>query len=181
MNILILHGSARIKGITGQLADEFARGAKDAGHKVSKIELKEKTIKDCTGCGVCQKNEGKCVQKDDMTVIYKEMMESDVIVFASPVYFYTWTSLMKRVLDRTFAVESLLTNKKFFLLSSGAAPEERYMQTMFDSYHQYISCFQGEGNRDGGYLMAYGMNSPADIQNTEYMQRAYEMGNKIEA
>lgn len=179
MKILILHGSARRNGVTGQLADEFARGAKDAKHKVSKIELKEKEIKDCMGCGACQKNGGNCVQKDDMSAIYKEMLNSDVIVFASPVYFYTWTSLMKRVLDRTFAVEYLLVNKKFFLISSGAAPEEKYMQTMFDSYHQYISCFKGEGNEDGGCLMAYGMNLPTDIQNTEYMKKAYDMGNKI--
>lgn len=69
-----------------------------------------------------------------------------------PVYYYTWTSLMKRTLDRTFALQSLLHNKKFFLLSAGAAPEEQYMQIMLDSYRQYIFCF--EGNEDGGYVMA---------------------------
>lgn len=179
MKILILHGSARKNGNTGTLADEFARGAKDGGHEVIKIELKEKTIKDCIGCGVCQTNNGKCVQKDDMAIIYKEMLDADVIAFASPVYFYTWTSLMKRVLDRTFALETLLTHKKFYLISAGAAPEEKYMQTMFDSYHQYISCFRGEGNKDGGILMAYSMNSPMDVKNTNYMKMAYELGNKI--
>ena len=179
MKILILHGSARTNGVTGQLAEQFANGAKDAGHSVCKIELKEKVIKDCMGCGACQKNNGRCVQQDDMTEIYSEMLETDVIVLASPVYFYTWTSMIKRVLDRTFAIESILNNKKFFLISSGAAPEEKYMKTMFDSYHQYISCFRGEGNTDAGYLMAYGMQSPADISNTDYLQRAYDMGNKI--
>ncbi|HAU88481.1 MAG TPA: flavodoxin family protein [Lachnospiraceae bacterium] len=179
MKILILHGSARTNGVTGQLAEQFSNGAQDAGHSVSKIELKEKGIKDCIGCGACQKNNGKCVQQDDMTEIYSRMLEADVIVFASPVYFYTWTSMMKRVLDRTFAVESLLSNKKFFLISSGAAPEEKYMQTMFDSYHQYISCFRGEGNTDAGYLMAYGMNTPADVANTDYLRQAYDIGNKI--
>jgi len=179
MKILVLHGSARKNGNTGILADEFARGAKDAGHEIIKIELKEKTIKDCMGCEACQTNGGKCVQKDDMTSIYKEMIEADVIAFASPVYFYTWTSLMKRVLDRTFALQTLLTNKKFYLISAGGAPEEKYMQTMFDSYRQYISCFGGEGNKDEGILMAYGMNAPSDVQNTDYMQMAYDLGNKI--
>ena len=83
--------------------------------------------------------------------------------------------MMKRALDRTFAVQYLLINKKFFLISSGAAPEEKYMQTMFDSYHQYISCFRGEGNVDGGYVM----NSPEDVASTDYLKQAYDMGNKI--
>lgn len=178
MKILILHGSARKNGVTGQLADKFMDGAKDAGHTVIKIELKEKKINDCIGCGACQKN-GKCVQQDDMTEIYSEMLEANAIIFASPVYFYTWTSMMKRVLDRTFAVESLLVNKKFFLISAGAAPEEKYMETMLDSYHQYISCFRGAGNKDAGYLMAYGMNIPADVRDTDYLQQAYDMGKKI--
>ncbi len=179
MKILILHGSARKNGNTGILADEFARGAKDAGHEVTRIELKEKVIKDCVGCGICQTNGGKCVQKDDMLDIYNEILDTDVIAFISPVYFYTWTSLMKRVLDRTFAIETLLTNKIFYLVSAGAALEEKYMKTMFDCYHQYVSCFRGEGNKDGGILMAYGVNSPADVKNTNYIQMAYDLGNGI--
>ena len=78
-----------------------------------------------------------------MATIYQEILEADVIVLASPVYYYTWTSLMKRTLDRTFALQSLLHNKKFFLLSAGAASEEQYMQIMLDSYRQYIFCFEG--------------------------------------
>ena len=110
---MILHGSCRVNGVTGQLADEFACGAKDAGHHVTKVELREKTIKDCAGCGACQINGGNCVQKDDMATNYQEILEADVIVLASPVYYYTWISLMKRTLDRTFALQSLLHNKKF--------------------------------------------------------------------
>lgn len=53
------------------------------------------------------------------------------------------------------------------------------MRTMIDSYHQYISCFRGAGNKDDGYLMAYGMNIPADVRNTDYLQQAYDMGKKI--
>lgn len=69
------------------------------------------------GCGACQKNSGICIQKDDMSEIYDAMKKADVIVLASPVYFYTWTSLMKRMIDRTFAVEMILKNKKFYLLA----------------------------------------------------------------
>ncbi len=179
MRVLILHGSGRKNGVTGALTEEFARGASEAGHEVTKLELKDQKINDCMGCGACQMNGGSCVQKDDMTAIYKEMLDADAIVLASPVYYYTWTSMMKRALDRTFALLSSLKDKTFYLLSAGAATEEQYMQTMFDSYHLYISCFAEQNNRDGGYVMAYGMNTPADVKDTQYLKNAYNLGKNI--
>lgn len=114
-----------------------------------------------------------------MTGIYKKMQEADVIVFASPVYFYTWTSLMKRFVDRTFAIEKMLQNKTFYLISAGAAPEEKYMQTMIDCFRQYISCFRAGGNQEGGYVIGYGANLPKDVVGTPAMEQAYTMGRKI--
>lgn len=70
-----------------------------------------------------------------------------------------------------------VTQQEIFLLYAGAAPEEQYMQIMLDSYRQYIFCF--EGNEDGGYVMACGMNVPTDVKGTEYIQQAYEMGKSI--
>lgn len=152
--VLILHGSQKKCGNTGILSDEFMRGAIEAGHSVLKIELKEKNFGDCLGCGICQTNSGQCVQKDDMTYIYNEMIESEILVFASPVYFYTWTALMKRLIDRTFAVENILHDKTFYLVSTGAAPEEKYMKIMIDGFLQYVSCFRSKGNRVGGMSLA---------------------------
>ena len=176
MKIVILHGSAHRNGTTEALAKAFARGARDGGHEVELVELREKDVHDCLGCGACQRNGGHCVQRDDMTALYDQLLTADGIVLASPVYYYTWTSLMKRTLDRTFAIQDQLKDKTFCLLSAGAAPEEQYMQTMFDCYHQYLDCFRAGGNRDGGMLMAYGMNTPEDLKNADYEQRAYEMG-----
>ncbi len=99
-----------------------------------------------------------------MTEIYDAMKKADVIVLASPVYFYTWTSLMKRLIDRTFAVLPVLTDKKFYLLSAGAAPEEEYMQTMVDSFRQYVACFGAGGNEEGCILFACGTNEPSNIR-----------------
>lgn len=174
--VLVLKGSARKTGNTAILADEFIRGAKQNGNEVIEVSLKEKNVKDCLGCGACQGNGGMCVQKDDMPEIYENMKNSDVIVFASPVYFYTWTSLMKRTIDRTFAVESILNNKTFYLISAGAAPEEKWMETMINSFNQYISCFRAEGNKNGGYLFGCGTNAPGDVKGTEAITKAYNMG-----
>ena len=83
-----------------------------------------------------------------MTEVYEAMKNADSIVLASPVYYYTWTSLMKRMIDRTFALQSALENKKFYLISAGTAPEEKYMQTMINSFSQYVSCFAEKGNKE---------------------------------
>lgn len=177
--VLIVKGSPRKKGNTSALADVFAQGVNEGGHTVTEIILKDKTIGDCLGCGACQGNGGICVQQDDMTEIYEALKNADVIVLASPVYFYTWTSLMKRMIDRTFAVESILTNKKFYLLSTGATPEEKYMQTMIDNFRQYISCFRAGGNEEGGILFTYSTNGPSDVRKMSVLEEAYQMGKTV--
>lgn len=174
--VLVIKGSPRKNGNTSALADAFARGANEGGNTVTEVVLKEKTIGDCLGCGACQKNGGNCIQKDEMTEIYDAMKLADVIVLASPVYFYTWTSLMKRMIDRTFAVEPFLKDKTFYLLSAGAATEEKYMQTMIDSFRQYISCFRAGGNIEGGILFAYGTDGPSDVRNMPVLEDAFQMG-----
>lgn len=177
--ILILEGSPRKHGNTARLADAFARGARESGHTVTELFLKDKTMGDCLGCCACRRNGGQCVQKDDMGEIYTALGENDVIVLACPVYFYTWTSLMKRMIDRTFAVESSLHGKTFYLLSTGAASKEGYMQTMLDSFTQYVSCFQGEGNRIGGHLFGCDTRAMDDIDGKPVLAQAYALGKEL--
>ncbi len=176
--VLIIMGSPRRHGNTAKLAAEFARGARDGGAEVTTVTLAEQRIGDCRGCCACQSG-GRCVQKDDMQEIYEALRENDVIVLASPVYFYTWTSLMKRMLDRTFAVEPFLKDKSFYLLATGAAPEETYMKTMLDSFQQYVSCFCAGGNMAGGWLFACGTREPEDIVVLPVMEKAYRLGRSV--
>ena len=177
--VLIMKGSPRKNANTAAMADAFAKGAAENGNVVTEVVLKDKKIGDCLGCGVCQGNGGICVQKDDMTEIYDAMKKADHIVLVSPVYFYTWTSLMKRMIDRTFAVLPVLQNKKFYLLSAGAAPDEQCMGTMIDSFRQYVSCFGAGGNEEGGILFAYGTNEPSDVREMPVLDEAYQMGKTL--
>ncbi len=179
-NILIIKGSPRKNGNTSAMADAFAKGATESGNTVTEIILKDKKIGDCLGCGACQINGGLCVQKDDMIEVYEAMKNADSIVLASPVYYYTWTSLMKRMIDRTFALQSALENKKFYLISAGAAPEEKYMQTMINSFSQYVSCFAEKGNKEAGIIFAYGTNGPSDVKTMSVLDEAYQMGKAVE-
>lgn len=178
-HILVIKGSPRKNGNTSAMADAFARGAQESGNTVTEFVLRDKNIGDCLGCGACQGNGGVCVQKDDMTEIYDAMKKADAIVFASPVYFYTWTSLMKRVIDRTFAMLPVIADKKFYLLSAGGAPEEKYMQTMIDSFRQYVGCLGASGNEEGGILFACGTDGPSDVKGMPAIDEAYKMGKAV--
>ena len=98
--VLILSSSFRKGGNSDTLCDQFAMGARDAGHAVEKIFLNDKHIGYCRGCGVCNTTH-KCIQKDDMAEILNKMVEADVIVMGTPVYFYSMNGQMKTLIDRT--------------------------------------------------------------------------------
>lgn len=101
--VLILSSSFRKGGNSDTLCDQFAMGARDAGHAVEKIFLNDKHIGYCRGCGVCNTTH-KCIQKDDMAEILNKMVEADVIVMGTPVYFYSMNGQMKILLTVRFRV-----------------------------------------------------------------------------
>ena len=167
-NILVLMGSPRKHGNTDQMTDEFIRGAQEAGHQVEKICLKDWKINGCLGCGACQRNGGACVQKDDMSDIYKKWLAADVVVLASPVYFYTWSAQIKAVLDRTFAIEQKVKDTTL-----------DYMRLMLESFRKYIGCFRSGGNQEGGYVFGLGTNAPGDVAGSDAVMKSYEMGRAV--
>ena len=85
---------------------------------------------------------------------------------------------MKRTIDRTYAIEPTLQNKTFYLLSAGAAPEEKWMKTMIGSFDEYVSCFRAGGIKNGGHVFGCGTNAVGDVKNSTAMKEAYEKGLK---
>lgn len=177
--ILVLCASSRKHGNTDLLSDAFLHGTFEAGHESEKIYIKDKRIHGCNGCGVCQDKYGKCVQKDDMMEIYEKMTAADVIVLASPVYFYTWSAQMKTILDRSFALEKTLTDKTFYLISAGAAPSKDYMETMQKCFEQYVDCFRAGENRIGGSVFGLLADKPGDVSGSDAEKQAYQMGKNV--
>ena len=112
--VLILSGSPRKVGNSDILCDEFLRGAQDAGHKAEKIRVAEKKVAPCSGCYYCSTHGGACVHKDDMADILQKMIDADVIVLASPVYFYSISAQLKAVIDRTVARWLEVKDKEFY-------------------------------------------------------------------
>ena len=102
--IIVLNGSARKNGNTAKLVEAFTDGAKSAGNQVKIFDLDNMIINSCKGCLKAGRNsKSPCSQKDDMEQIYAEFEDADVIVFASPVYFWTITGTLKTVADRLYA------------------------------------------------------------------------------
>lgn len=110
--ILVLSASFRKGGNSDTLCDQFIKGAVEAGNRVEKIYLNDCKINFCRGCGVCNTTH-KCVQHDDMAEILDKMVKADVIVMATPVYFYSMNGQMKTLIDRTVPRYEEIRNKIF--------------------------------------------------------------------
>ena len=123
MKITILNGSPR-KANTAAMAAAFAEGAMAAGHEVETIQVGRMKINGCLACEYCHgKGEGKCVQKDDMEKVMPAYLESDMIVFASPIYYFDVTAQLSAAIQRVYAIGKPAKATKTALLLSSASPD----------------------------------------------------------
>lgn len=175
-NILIISTSPRKGGNSDTLADMFAKGACDAGSSVEKINLSDKTISFCNGCLACQKT-GRCVTHDDADVIAQKMLTADVLVFATPIYYYEMCGQMKTMLDRANPLfVSDYAFRDVYLLAAAAEDGDHVMDGAARGLSGWIACF--EKAHLAGTVFAGGVAMKGDIQNHEALNQAYEMGRK---
>lgn len=183
MKVLVIHGSMRKNGNTRILAEAFVRGAQEAGHETEILELRDKKFGDCLGCRACHNNGGKCVQKDDMTGILDKVRAADVIVLASPMYYFTWTGLMKRFLDRTYPLLPTLSNKTFYLITLGGIGDKKFMANIQSDFNMYVACFsefnKGANIKNAGAVIGTSALAPGAIRESAAMQEAYETGKSL--
>ena len=175
--VLILEGSPRLNGNSCILSDEFARGAEESGCMVEKIPVARKRVGGCLGCNACYKNGGVCVQKDGMAEIREKMGAADVIVLASPIYFYSMTAQLKAVIDRSYAFFSQLAGKTFYFIISCAAPDAALTETMQAALRGFTCCVPD--SVEGGVLLGIGANEPGDVRDFPAMEQAYQMGRSL--
>lgn len=121
MKITILNGSPR-KENTAAMAEAFADGAREAGHEVEILHVGKMKINGCLGCEYCHtKGEGKCVQKDDMEKVIPAYLESDMIVFATPIYYFDMTAQLAAAIQRVYCIgKPAKATKAAMLVSSGS-------------------------------------------------------------
>ena len=175
--VLILSGSPRKGGNSDTLCDEFARGAKEAGNKVEKIRTAEKQIAPCSGCYYCSSHDGVCVHKDDMADILQKMIDADVIVLASPVYFYSIASQLKVVIDRTVARWLEVKDKEFYYITTMADEDRSSADTTLACFRGYADCVEGAVEK--GIIVGCGVHEAGAIKDTPVMQEAYRIGKNV--
>jgi len=123
MNILILQSSPRAKGNTQWMAEEYKKAAEAAGHKVTIVNVSKKKIAGCLACEYCHnKGNGACIQKDDMQELYPLMAEAEVLVLASPIYYFTLNAQIQAPIQRMYCVNKPAKVKKMALLVSSHSP-----------------------------------------------------------
>lgn len=175
--ILIISTSLRGVSNSHLLAESFARGARDAGNDVELITLHNKEIEFCIGCLSCQKT-GKCVIKDDAPAIVGKMHDADVMVFATPIYYYEMSGQLKTLLDRANPLYGGDYHfKDVYMLTSAAEDDKDTPQRAISGLEGWIECF--ERARLAGTVFARGVTEPGEINGHQALQTAYELGNKI--
>ena len=176
-NVLVISASPRKGGNSDTLCDEFIRGAQESGNHAEKIFLASKNIKYCIGCGVCNTTQ-KCVQKDDMAEILDKMVEADVIVLATPVYFYTMDAQMKTLIDRTVPRYTEIQNKDFYFIVAAADTERKMMERTIEGFRGFThDCLTGA--REKGIIYGTGAWQAGEIKGTPAVKQAYEMGRNV--
>ena len=141
--ILVLSGSLRIKGNSDLICDEFTRGAKEAENDVDKIHVASKKIAQCLACYYCREHHGECVQKDAMADVLQKMINADVIVPSSAVFFYSITAQLKAVIDRTVARWLEVKNKEFYFIVTMVDEDLESANRTLADMQGYVDCVQG--------------------------------------
>lgn len=176
-NVLILSASPRKGGNSDLLCDEFMHGAQDAGNTAEKIFLCDREIHYCTGCGACNDTR-RCVQKDDMAAILNKMVDADVIVMATPVYFYTMNAQMKTLIDRTVPRYTEIANKDFYFIVTAADTDQFMLERTIEGFRGFTEdCLTGATEK--GIIYAAGVWKPGEVKSTSAIKNAYEMGKSV--
>lgn len=172
--ILILSGSPRKGGNSDLLCDAFARGAQESGHEVEKVRVAAQTIHPCSAGYFCREHGGECVHKDDMAALLQKMIDAEVIVLASPVYFYSIDAQLKAVIDRTVARWLEVKNKEFYYIVTMADEDSASADTTLACLRGYADCVNGAVEK--GVIIGKGVYEPGKVERTPALRQAYEMG-----
>ena len=175
--VLMLSSSPRQGGNSDVLCDEFMKGALEVGNEVEKIFLKDKQINYCTGSSVCSMYGKPCPQKDDAAEVVEKMIAADVIVMATPVYFYTMCAQMKTLIDRCCARYLEIKDKEFYFIVAAAESEIRMMERTIDGFRGFLDCLEGPVEK--GVIYGVGAWKVGEIKDKSAMQEAYRMGKDV--
>ena len=164
MRILVLNGSPHLDGATSDMVNAFAKGAEEAGHRVVSVNVAHRSIRGCMACEYCRKTEpGVCCQKDDMQAIYPEILSADMVVFASPIYYFTLSAQLQAAIHRTYAIDIPKNVKKVALIMSSGSPYV-YGPAIAQYYHSIVEYW---GVENAGIFTANGKQNKSEEKRAE--------------
>lgn len=175
--VLILSGSPRRGGNSDLLCDAFMKGALEADNEVKKIFVRDQKIAPCNACYYCGSHGGECIIKDGMAEVLEEMHWADVIVMASPVYFYSIDAQMKALIDRVVCQYTTLPNKEFYYIMTAAEGSKDAMACTLECFRGFAVCLDDAVEK--GVLYGTGVYEAGEVKATAYLQEAYEMGKNV--
>ncbi len=177
MKILILQGSPNVNGSTALLCEEFARGARGAGHEVQRVDVAYADVNPCTGCVACG-FEGRCAQSDGMDELREDILDSDMLVFATPLYYYGMSAQLKIVIDRFCSSNFSITSGhlKSALLTVAWNNDGWSFNDLEGHYETLVRYLQMS---DCGRVLGKGCGTPAATKRSRFMREAYELGRSL--
>ena len=176
MKIVVLTGSPRRNGNTNPLVEQFIKGAEEAGHEVYRFDCAQRKVSPCIACNRCGMN-GQCIFNDDFEQLRPHLVAADMVVFATSMYYFGFSSQLKAVIDRFYALNGQIKGnvKQSVLLMAYADPAPEEAEPMLSHYHTLL---QYLGWKDNGTVVAAGMWPAGAVNGTEYSRQAYELGRK---
>lgn len=174
---VIISSSPRKNGNSDLLAQEFLKGALEAGNEGELISLRDKKIGYCMACNYCHSHGNKCVLKDDMPEVLDKVREADVLVLATPVYYYNVSAQMKTFIDRTFACFMDLKDKEFYYLCTCTDEGRESIDGALAAFNGFAVCLPG--SKECGVIYGTGNPKHGDIKGKPQLTEAYEMGRNI--
>ena len=176
MKVFAISSSPRRGGNSEVLCDEFLKGAAEIAHETRKIRLAEKKIAPCLACSACAESH-VCVRKDDMAEVLDALKAADVIVLASPVYFYSICAQMKAMIDRCFADFQAIRAKTFYLIVTAADPQHTAADETLADFRGFLRCLPGA--KEAGVILGTGTWGKGDVLRHPSLEQAYEMGKGV--
>lgn len=175
--VVVISTSLRVRSNSDLLAEQFMKGAESAGHQVQKVELLGKQIEFCRGRFACAKL-GRCIIDDDVNGIMEKVMKADVIVWATPIYYYEMSGQMKTLIDRMNAMyDRDYRFREVYLLTTAAEDEDSVPQRAEAGLTGWIDCYPKA--RLAGTLFCGGVNEPNEIQGNAKLEEAFELGKSV--
>ena len=177
MKIIILFGSPNKNGSTRILVDSFINGAEEAGHTCEIIDVCHADVHPCIGCVLCG-YEGPCVQKDDVETIRAKLLSSDMVVFATPLYYYGMSAQLKAVIDRFCAYNGSLNRRRLrsALISVAWNTDDWTFEALTAHYKTLVRYIDLD---DKGMVLGAGCGTPSITKRSKYPDKAYKLGRSL--